>query len=350
MRLGLIARSDHRGLGIQTKGFFDHLNPAATVVVLMGDYTPYDAHPDEYPGAMQTVFDGKGIGDEAIEYLLDNSDVILTAETPYSYDLFDRARERGVKTVLQGNHEFFRFGVDPNLSRPDLFISPSTWEFHTWPEPKVFLPFPVDRDLCRFSPRTEAKTFLHVAGHRAHADRNGTTLVLQALRYVRTPIRMIIRTQSVLGRSAFQGKARHIDLDIQTADVPNYWNLYDDADVLVLPRRYGGQSLPMNEALSCGLPVISLDVEPQRGFLPAASLVPARVWRQLPVQSGPMNCYTADPRVIARKIDELAGDPQLVTNLSLQANRHADSISWRTLGPRYVSLFESLVAERNTAA
>jgi glycosyltransferase involved in cell wall biosynthesis len=40
--------------------------------------------------------------------------------------------------------------------------------------------------------------------------------------------------------------------------------LYEGFDALIMPRRYGGLCLPMNEALTSGLPVIMSDTSQQR--------------------------------------------------------------------------------------
>jgi hypothetical protein len=44
--------------------------------------------------------------------------------------------------------------------------------------------------------------------------------------------------------------------------LPNYLDQYKDGDVLVIPRKYGGLCLPMQEALAHGIPVIMPDIEP----------------------------------------------------------------------------------------
>lgn len=339
----MLARCDRRGLAIQTGEFFRNMRPAATLVVKLGQLTPYEERATEYEvhglETRSALWDGQRLPDEAVNWLLDRSDVIYSAETVYDFRIIQLAQRRGIPVVVQGNFEFLRWLVEANLPRPDLFLAPSRWHIEDWPEPVKMLPFPVARDRLPFQLRTKALTFLHVAGHRAMQDRNGTRLLLQALHHVRSPVRVVIRSQSRLGTTRAVRRAK---VEIVHADVADYWTLYEGADVLLAPRRYGGQSLPMNEAMSCGMPVVSLDVEPQRAFLPPESLVPAHRQREIRCQAGYIECHDTDPSLIARKIDELAGDDALVEHLSKEADAYAHSISWEVMGPRYRELFESL--------
>lgn len=341
MRIGLLARADNRGLGTQTWEAYRHLQPARTLVVDMGDLTPYEQRFDRYPDCPVAHYDGTNLESGAMEWLFAGSDVVFTCETPYDYKLYDRARERGVKTVCQVNPEFYRYQVEPRLPRPDLLVAPTTWMLNRMPG-VVHLPHGVDRERLPYRQRTEAKTFLHVVGHHAMADRAGTELVYQAMCFVRAPIKLIVRTQGPLHVSPFRPHPRGADIEVIKGDIENYWDLYDGADVLIAPRRYGGQSLPMNEALSCGMPVITLDREPERswgGVLPVA----AQVNRRLRTQAGPIDCYTAHYDPLVEAIERLAAEPDQVAALSARADEHARSISWEAVKPRYLELFAGLL-------
>lgn len=342
MRLALIARADHRGLGNLTAEVYRHLQPHKTLVVLMkpNDFTPYEEHPDRYPDARTAVYDN-GLPDEALDWILADVDVLYTAETPYDHRLFEMARERGVRTVLNGMFEFLRWRVEPDLPRPDLFLAPSTWHYDLWPEPKAYLPFPVARD--RFAPiaRTSAKTFVHVAGHRAMADRNGTRALLAALPFVREPdVKVILRTQSPLdwnnrGRSAQR-------LVVEQGDVDDEVDLYAGADALIAPRRYGGLSLPMQEAASLAMPVISTAMQPQVDWLPRGGLVSISRYQQVRMPAAMVQRAEVDPRRLAAKIDQVAGDDTLASRLSAESDAAAEARSWERMLPQYRAVLESL--------
>lgn len=336
MKIGLIARSDHRGLGLQSVEFFRHMDPHRTVVVDMGPLSPYDNHPEDFPGADVVPFiPGAELPFEVMK-MIREVDVVWGAETLYWDDLIPFARRCGTKTVVTANWEFFRWAADPELPRPDLFLAPSKWHLEDWPPGTIHLPFPVARDRLPFRARAEARTFLHIAGHRAMQDRAGTRLILTASRYIRSGARIVIRSQTTL-----PGYRQLRNIEVRNGDVANYWDLYE-GDVLLHPRRYGGLSLPLNEAQSLGMPVIALDREPERSLLPEESVMPARRARDMKVISGHVGWYDADPRQLARKIDELARDDALVTRMSKEADEYAESISWERLAPTYRGVFSKL--------
>lgn len=340
MRLHAIARADNRGLGIQTFEFVRHMRPDRVLVVDMGGATPYEQRFDRYPDARVARLGA--FTDDDVDWLLDGADALYTAETAYDDRILAEARRRGVATAVQANHEFFRWIPDRQLVRPDLFLSPSTWYLEKWPAPKLLLPFPVARDRLPFRRRERVDTFLHVAGHRAAADRNGTRLLLDALRYVREPIRVLIHSQSTIPHNLLRPRGTRTYAEVEQADVADYWTLYDGCDALILPRRYGGLSLPINEALSAGMPVVSLDVEPQRRFLPAEGLVPPTRASRLRLISGQVDWWRCDPRHLARKIEQVATDPELVARLSDTSDAIATRLSWEAMEPRYRRVFETL--------
>lgn len=341
MRLGLLARADDRGTGTQTWELYRHLNPAKTLVVDMGPLTPYRMHLDRFPDAEVAPFDGHRFPEGTLERFTQDLDVILSVETPYEWRLLDLCKDRGIKVVIQGNYEFCAWARDQDIPKPDLFLAPSTWNLDRWPQPVVHLPMPVDRERLPFRKRESARTFLHNVGHKAVNDRAGTETLTLALRSVRKPISIRFAAQSGLGHLVRRRFHRHLNVEVLRGDRDNYWSIYHD-DVLLHPRRYGGLSLPLNEALSAGMVVIALDREPERSILPAESLVPAYVKLQRDLQPGPVDIYSCNPVDLAGMMDRLYEDDELVRKLSEASNQIAESISWDVLGPEYQRLLSSL--------
>lgn len=345
-RLGLIVRMDNRGLGTQTWELYRHLKPDKTLAIDMGPWSPYVVnHPERFPGAHTAPYDGHGghLPDDAVEWILTDVDVLLTAETPYDHRIYALARERGVRTVCQPNPEFWRPTLDPNLPLPDLCANPSRWREDAMPG--VHLPHPVDRERLPFRQRTEACRFLHIYGHAASNDRHGTELVLEALTYCRTKPDVTIRAQGQFAPPA-RRMARIVSrrtagrLHLVLGDLPDYWSLYEGFDVLLACRRYGGLSLPIQEAASAGLVIIATDREPERFVLPPECLIPVASTRLHRYPGGPLPIESADPKALAAKIDELVSNPGLVAKLSAASDAYADSISWDTLLPRWEALLE----------
>lgn len=341
--LTLIARADNTGLGNQTWELYRHLKPSKTYII---DLTTINAqigkktelHLERYPDGR--VLEGPPTK-VMIEEILSGTDVLLTVETPYNYELFERAKAKGIKTILQYNYEFLDYLQIPGLPQPDLLLAPSTWHLEDvkgrFDANVEYLPVPTNRHVLPFRERTTAKHFVHVAGHPTFMDRNGTAVVLEAMQYVKSPIQLTIYSQFPI-ESYFDER-----ITLKHLDIENYWTIYNqkDYDILLLPRRYGGLSLQLNESLSVGMPVVMTDVEPQNSFMPKQLLIEPLGADTIHTRTE-IECYKPSQQALARKIDELYREPRLVNNLSKWANRYAETTSWHTLKPKYDNLIKNL--------
>ncbi len=337
VRLGLIARADSRGLGVQTKAVFDNLRPDATLVVDCPSANPLPLRHDWYPDATWV----KGLPTEGdLRCWLADVDVVYTAETGYGQALWSEADRAGVRTVLHANYEF----ID-RRDRPTLWAAPSMWHFDEFPEPRRFLPVPID--LTQFptrQPQARATRFLHVIGRPAVHDRNGTADLLDALDYVQSPIEVTLTCQDehyVSGLLASRRLPRNVHMHVRTGDVANNVDLYADQDVLVMPRRFGGLCLPVNEALGAGMPVIMPDISPNNSWLPSDWLVPAESRGEFRAKTR-VEIFSVDHRALAAKIDQLATDPQFYSASADTAVRMAKELSWSEQAPAYRKLFADL--------
>lgn len=342
MQLGLIARADNSGLGVQTFEFFRHMQPAKTLVIDVGHLYDDRAHTNKwtdrtrYPGA---IFAEGWIPDRAtICAFLEGLDVVFTAETTYHPHFIDIAHSLNVRVVIQPNWEFY----DPR-QHPDLWAVPTTWHYDDFPEPKTLLPVPIatDRflgDFGVFPPLAAGnlpKHFLHVVGRPAVEDRNGTRDLLEALEHVTAEVRVTIRCQQggyVTGLKPRLRTPKNVTLEIDPGDIENYWDLYT-GDVMIMPRRFGGLCLPVNEALGAGMPVIMPDVSPNE-WLPTDWLVPAG-WQKRFLAKQHVDVYGVNPIDLARKIDQFATDPEFYLKARDEAQRLRAEYSWETLKPRY---------------
>lgn len=340
MKLGIFGvRADNRGLAYQTQSYVKHLSPDRVYGIGMYEdkLTPYpeDWRPVEYWSDHLTTQRYSRLDEQEIRRWLRGLSVVLGAETFYSDEFVNWARAEGVRTVLQINPEFVPWW-DPrgaHLSRPDVILNPTTWRQKFIPG-AVHLPFPVDRDLFPFRLRTAANHFVHVAGHRAGADRNGTRIVVGALSRLKG-LNLTIRSQSPLG---FEGPIlRKVRLEQDNLRSPHM--LYEDADIILLPRRYGGNCLVANEALSSGCPVVMLNRDPEQVW-GGVYTVPARKRGQFRTKCGPIPLYDAQMNQLFAVIRRLQAGPQVVEKLSYEADRYASSISWDTLLPRYINVLK----------
>lgn len=327
MRIGAICRMDNSGLGIQSREFFNHIPCKALVI----DSTNFKGagviqHPEWYPGQTFLKIDRTlKIPPSIISEFIKDIDTLITFETPYDYEIFNACRRRRVRTILQPNYEFLEYPSNHPL--PDLFAAPSMWNYSNIPDPKVFLPVPVNTKL--FSFERKPHTFIHVVGKPAVFDRNGTQCFLNCLRYVKTPINVIVNTTT---RIKIDRIPSYVCFSVDDRHTENYWDNYTGG-VLVMPRKYGGLCLPFNEAIAAEMPIITTDISPNNQWLPQEWLVPAR-------NSGSFMCkhnidyYDVDLMRLAKKIDEFF-DPTFYNEAVEKAKELKSKISWEALLPLY---------------
>lgn len=340
MRVGLVARADDRGLGILTWGFYRHVVPDRTLVVREpgAESKGFVPHLDRYPGAPVVTFDPVAgtLPEEEVRAWLAPLDVVYLAETPYDFRFYDWCRDAGVATVLHTMPEFWPYVRSPELARPSVAWNPTSWMADRLPPDVEVVPVPVPEDHLTPRVRGGARpvTFLHVAGKRAMGDRNGTTTLLRALRFVRERMRVVLTTQEDR-LPPVRGVGAHVTVEVVTGGVGDYRDLYADADVLVLPRRYGGLSLPVNEAAGSGLGLLLPDSPPHPQTWPA-DYVQAWPLGAVTTALGPVETFDTSPAALAAAMDRLAGDPDRVHDASCAAVAWAQAHSWKALLARYL--------------
>lgn len=306
---------DKSGLGYQTLNLVKMLQPDK---VLLVDSTPFNGN-EQHPEWYENFNTDKVLGfPNKGHYLAWSKGLthVLTAETFYWDNFVNHAMRNNIRTYIQPNYEFSDYAIK-SMTPPTMFLMPSQWklkEFSDRYENTIYLPpplFPNDFKQARqvnFD-RTGKPRFLHIVGKWASKDRNGTKSLLEALKYTDADFELVIKTQHALD---YWTEDKRVTID-ETND-PDQQNLYKDFDAMILPRRYAGLCLPMNEALMSGLPVIMTDISPNNQVLPKQWLVPAKVHDKLLTRMV-LDVYNADPTKLAERIDWLC-NPDIVTNKS----------------------------------
>ena len=123
----------------------------------------------------------------------------------------------------------------------------------------------------------------------------------------------------------------NVKLRIDEGDTPNYWDNYR-GDVLIMPRRFGGLCLPVNEALAAGMPAIMPNISPNE-WLPTEWLVNAG-WCTTFKAKQRVDIYSANHKALAAKIDQFT-DASFYTAAKVKAADLARGLSWHTLLPEY---------------
>lgn len=349
MKLGILVRADDTGLGVQSWEAYRALQPERALVIEMGAgaHRRFDTHFEWYPGATRVAFAGGRLPEPAVRRWLNGLDVVLSFETFYDPDFYRWAHHAGVATAVQVNPELLRpLATWPQ--RPTAWWAPTSWRLDHLPNGTRVVPVPVadDRFDFRIPERDGPLRILHVEGHRALVDRNGTGVMYEALRRVVGPMHVTMVTQESRATVPAGRRSRPgIKVELRTGGVANYWDLYRDQDVLVLPRRYGGLSLVAQEAMAAGLAVVMTDAEPQCSTWP---IVPVRARQDSPVnmQCGPVRPVNANPIELAKVLSDLAKDPDAVRAAQVASLRWAMAHRWSVLAPLYRDELERAVAVR----
>jgi len=337
MKIGLIARADSRGLGIQTKAFHDQMRPAKTLVVDPPSQQPLPIRTDWYPDA-HWVHGLPGAPD--LDTFLDGLDAVYTAETGYGSLLWEMAQRRGIKTVLHANYEFLN-----RKDTPTVWAAPSLWHIDQWPTGTVHLPVPIELDkFPEPDMPARASRLLHIVGRPtvdpATGDlcRNGTIDVIKALQMVSADIEVTFRCQqSGYVESLLEQNPVGVKVTVESGDRPNYWDNYTGFHALLMPRRFGGLCLPVLEALGAGMPVVMTDISPNNSWLPAEWLVKAHHAGQFTAKQRIIS-HQADHRALASLIGWLTEESFYQPALQ-KVQRLRQRYSWQALKPRYEQVF-----------
>jgi len=319
MRVGTLCYATDQGLGILAKSFYDAGIVTDAIVV---KHSSRVTHYDWYPESKTTP--SNFINMPAVADLLSKVDAMLFFETPFYWNIIDMCRDKGIPTFMMPMYECMPKEL-PATS--DYFICPSLLDLDYYPDNSIYLPVPVN---VPWKQRTEAKVFVHNSGHGGLRGRNGTIELLQAMQYVQSPIKLILRSQDPISNT--------IKLDpritLRMGNTP-YNELWEEGDVFVFPEKFNGLSLPLQEARASGMLVMSTDRFPMNTWLPRPPLIRSKGWVRAAVSG---RCHEfeeaiLDPKQIAERIDEYYGRD--ITQYSLEGKEWAETMTWEKLAPKY---------------
>lgn len=327
--IGLIARAEDRGLGIQTWEFARHLNPE----ILLLDLGKRGTHLNRYPDATVVKYTGT-MNERVVRRWLTKVDSVYTAETTYSPSFAEWARDAGTEVVVHVNPEFHR-----EWNGATRWWAPTGWRLDQLPASTTVVPVPVATD--RFTPARphQGRTrWLHIAGLAALADRNGTEAVMAAIPHLRERCTLTVATQSALRF----GYTENPLVDVKFVNGhDDYWSIYEGHDALVMPRRYGGLCLPVQEAMASGMAVLMSACSPNPQTWPVAT-VTATHTRKARMPVGMVPVADIDPIELARRMDELS-DPHARIDRQAQSTEWAAAHSWDVWADRYRDLMGVMV-------
>lgn len=317
--------------------------------LLLIDSRPFNGHvqvPSMYEGFNVQVSQGFPTNRDVLKFM-NGLTHIITAETFYSHFLVSQSKARGIKTFQQYNYEFCEHLKNEYLPLPYKWLAPSYWyleEMENQFENVVYLPPPIflnDFKSARDAnwERSGRRKFVHIMGKVASHDRNGTFDLLAALQFSNADFELVIRSQFDVPEYRNYIDDHRITWDIRNIEDPN--ELYRDFDAMILPRRYGGLCLPMNEALSSGIPVIMSDISPNNRALPSQWLIDAKKIDQFMARTT-IDVHAINYQQLGERLDWLAtiSDAEL-SEIKSQAFEIAhDNYSSDVLKPIYLKELE----------
>lgn len=307
---GAVVYATEQGLGRQAKNFFDN---GVFTEVLVQPHSSYKNHYEWYPNRVKSF-----------DELLDKCDKIIFLETPFDWKYILRARERGVKTVF---FIMYECTAKPMPYIPDVLVGGSVMEREYFGDNVIVVNVPVPNETV-WRKRTIAKTFVHNAGHGGLAGRNGTKELIEAIKYIKSPIKLIIRSQFPLQ------EYKDPRVEYQIGDFP-YETLFSEGDVFVYPDKFGGSCLPLQEAFAHGMAVMASDRHPTNTWLPKEILIPIEGYKQDRAYSV-IDSAILSPVKIAEHIDSWYN--QDITEFSLAGKKWGEENSWQKLKPIYETL------------
>lgn len=347
-RLGVIGRADDRGIAWQTLEMARHLQPDKVLCVMMNE-PDWPEDPSRFSDSDVTLVDSnlsqnlnrRVLDEDVCRGFLEDLDVVMAVETVYEWAFLDWAREANVKTIIHGNPEFFAHHRNPDWPWPDVWAWPTPWMIGDLP-PGPQLPVPaVQRPHVAADPNDDVLRVLHVAGKHAANDRNGTSEFIEAVRGLRQRIHVTLVTQEQSLFRRPKPSNRNVTVEVITGGVEDRWSMYENQHVLVLPRKYGGLSLPAIEAMACGLTVMMTDCSPNEIW--PGDRITARKGRIQLSPFGKIQTYGTHPNEISSKLNRLALTRSRLATLMDESSLWAMNNSWATaVDEHYRPLLESL--------
>jgi len=302
---GSIVLATEQGLGYLAKDFYDN---GIIDIVFVWPHSTRTNHYEWYENRVSSV-----------DELLEVCDTLIFFETAFDWTVIKKARERGVKTILMPMYECT---PSPLPYHPDTIICPSKLDLDYYQEGReVVVPVSV-----KWKQRDTARVFVHNAGNGGLGGRNGTKELLEAMKYVKSPIKLIVRSQTPI--------KEYNDLRIEYR-IGTFDDIWNEGDVFVFPEKFNGLSLPLQEAFASGMLVMCGKRYPMTEWLPNEPMIPVLKYTKESI-ARQFDCAQYDPVMIAKTIDEWYNYD--ITAFSLLGKTFNENNNWSVWKEKYKTL------------
>lgn len=303
--IGAIVLATEQGLGYMAKAFYDN---GVFDLVYIHKHSTRTNHYDWFPNRVDSIAE-----------LIDKCDTIVAIETFFDWKTIVEARNKGKKTVLIPMYECT---PSPLPYSPDIILCPSALDMRYFQQGREVV-VPVDNS---WKLREKARVFVHNAGNGGLGGRNGTKELLEAMKYVKSPIKLIVRSQVPI--------KVYNDPRIEYR-VGSFDDIWSEGDVFVFPEKFNGLSLPLQEAFASGMAVMTTKRFPNTEWLPNDILIPVSGYKKERL-AVTFDCAIVSPQVIAEQIDKWYNKD--ITSLSLAGQEFNKKNNWKIWKEKYREL------------
>ena len=312
--IGAIVVATDQGLGYLAKDFYDN---GVIDKVLIHKHSSRKTHHEWYGE------DGRMYSRDNVDWFFKGLDTVLYFEEAFEWKLIPMARNRGIKNVFMPMYECTR---QPFPYEPDVILCPSELDMEYFKDKDpILVTVPVD---TQHAERTKAKVFVHNAGNGGLGGRNGTRELLEAMKYVKSPLELIIRAQE--GRYKTSDKR----ITLESGTIPKE-DLYKKGDVFIFPEKFNGLSLPLQEAYASGMLVMATDRFPINTWLPKQPLISVKGYKKETI-AVEFDSAIIDPKDIAKIMDKWYNKD--ISEYSEMGRRWGLKNNWKALKNDYLKI------------
>lgn len=269
MRLGLVGWASDTGVGMELRDALRYL-PVESVFYL------------DHPGKpVSRGFTGKTVGPgnltKKMETFLDSTriDTILSWETPGSWEFPVLWKRCGIRWFSVIHWDWFAPKQIAAWKTARLIVpfeSAKVGLRMIYDLDSTVLQVPVDLERIPFRQRQRGEKFVTVYGHGGPSDRRAIKEIIEAWRIMgqEAPPLEVLAQKPI---KELEGLPIPESVSIRVGNLPQVSDLYERADIAVLPSKYEGVGLSLIEAQAAGLPVITTDMDPMRRIAPSHMVV-----------------------------------------------------------------------------
>lgn len=265
---------------------------------------------------------------------LHRPDVLVSWGRPPHAEFVRIWNEKGVRWVHVAHWDLFDPGLD--TWRQAVLISPNqackkALQEHGFRS--IHLPIPVDTDRFAFRPRMKAETFLTIYGSGGpHSRRSLSELFLAWWELDKTPS-LVVKSRGIPLELDHCQAPERVRIDVGIRREPA--DLYAEGDVAIQVSRYEAVGMPILEAMSSGIPVITTKVGPMSELAPELAVEPEGTV-QVRLNGKGLLTSIVSVRRLRERIQSIHGTD--ISGLSARARALVEEkFSWKALRGQWIN-------------